>query len=84
MTSRWVDTRPVPLQPGELGIREAAGLFVAEGFADLIDGPAAGGQQPLHGVFRGGLQKQRLAVGGARAHKLSGKAVQVFIRHSGR
>jgi hypothetical protein len=56
-----IPARSVPLEDRELGVVAAARLAVAESFAELVDGAAAGGEQPLHRELGRGLEPEAAA-----------------------
>ncbi len=59
-----VPARPVPLEHQELGVVEPPLIAGAEHVAELVDRPAARGEQPLHRELGRGLQPA--SVGGAQ------------------
>jgi hypothetical protein len=80
-----VPTRAIPLEDRELGVVPIARLAVADRPADLVDRPAAGGEQSFHGELRGGLKEEVASPvrAGAAVPTAQGLEVEVGDRRRG-
>jgi hypothetical protein len=74
-----IQSRAIPLEDRKLGVVPIACLAVADCLADLVDRPAAGGEQPLHGELRGGLKKEIPSSIGAGAAVPTAQGLEVEV-----